>query len=80
MGMWGDQADTLTDMSRSADYKLFQEVLNNPGHVLFPLLPRKKELAYNLRPKAHQCILPISSTRAASKNFVQRMLFKHAYY
>jgi Reverse transcriptase (RNA-dependent DNA polymerase) len=77
-GMWGGQTDTLTDMFRSADDKLFQKVLRNPAHVLFPLLPRKKELTYNLRPRAHQCILPISST-AASKNFVQRMLFKHAY-
>jgi len=33
---------------------------------------------YNLRPTAHQCILPISST-AASKNFGQRFVFKHAY-
>jgi len=71
MGMFDDQAYTINDMFRSADDKLFQKVLSNPAHVLFPRLPRKKELKDNLRPGAHQCILPISST-AASKNFVQR--------
>jgi len=78
MGMWDDQAYTINDMFRSADDKLFQKVISNPAHVLFPQLPRKKELTYNLRPRAHQCIAPILST-AASKNFVQRKLFKQAY-
>ena len=78
-GMWGNQADEFTDMFSSADDELFRKVLNNPAHVLIPLLPRKKGLTYNLRPRAHQCILHIPST-AASKNFVQRMLFKHAYW
>ena len=36
----------------------------NPAHVLSHLLPRKKERTYNLRPRTHQCILPISSVAA----------------
>jgi len=76
-GMWDDQAYTINYMFRSADDELFQKVLSNHAHVLFLRQPRKKELTYNLRPRAHQCILPILST-AASKNFVQGMLFKDA--
>ena len=45
--MWGDQADTLTDMFSYADDELLRKVLNNP-HVLFPLLPRKKEITHLL--------------------------------
>jgi len=60
-GMWDDQAYTINDIFRSADDKPFQKVLSNPAHVLFPRLPRKKELTYNLRSKAHQVILPNSS-------------------
>jgi len=78
-GMLDDQAYTINDMFRSADDNLFQKVLSNPVHVLFPRLSHKKEFTYNLQPRAHQYILPISST-AASNNFVQRMLFKHAYW
>jgi len=54
----------------SADETLFRKILNNPPHVLFPLLPHNKELAYNLRPRAHQFILPISSIAAAKNLFI----------
>jgi len=79
--VWGDQTDTLTDIFRSASAviwcrQLFRKFLNNPAHVMFPILPWKKDFAYNLRARAHQCIFTVSST-AASKNFIQRMVFTH---
>jgi hypothetical protein len=77
-GVWGEQSDQLEAMLSSADDELFKKVLSNPTHVLFPLLPPKNKFTHNLRPRAHQCTLPISTT-ASSKNFINRMLFKHSY-
>jgi len=70
-------------INSSADDTLFIKVSNNPANVMFPLVHGKKELTYNLQPRVHQFIFPISST-AASKNFVQhmamrRVLLKHAH-
>jgi len=59
VGKWDDHAYTINDMFRSADDKLFKKVLSIPAHVLFPRLPRKKELTCNLPPRVHQCILPV---------------------
>ena len=65
-------------MFSSADDDLFRKVLHNPAHVLYRLLPPKKENSYKLRTRAHDRVLPIASV-AASENFIHRMLFKHAY-
>ena len=46
--MWDDQANTLTEMFRSADGTIFRKVLHKPVRVLFLLLPRKKELTTSL--------------------------------
>ena len=77
MGVCSEQDTELNDMFSSAD-DLFRKVLHNPAHVLYRLLPPKKENSYKLRTRAHDRVLPIASV-AASKNFIHRMLFKHAY-
>jgi len=76
--MWVDQGDTLTDIFLSADETLFRKVFNNPFHVPFAFPLSTKKLTYNLRPRAHKFIFPMSSI-AASKTCAQRVLFKDVY-
>ena len=65
----------FADLCTKADVTLFNNVTCNTFHVLHPLLPDIKAQPYNLRPRAHQFVLPEKDTR----NFINRMLFKDIY-
>ena len=73
-GLYPNSGPTLIDMAVRADRVLFRNVLNNLNHTLHPLLSLVKTTPYNLRPKAHDRVLPLKTTTLA-KNFLYRMLY-----
>ena len=73
-GLYPQSGPTLHDMNQAADRVLFHKVLNNRNHVLNSLLPPTKITPYNLRPRAHDRVLPLK-TFSLAKNFLYRMLF-----
>ena len=60
-------------LSDTAHDNLFQQVLNDPNHVLAPLLPNRIFSQYNLRPKQHAC-------KVYDHNFIIRVLYKDVYW
>jgi hypothetical protein len=77
-GVLSHSTPHLTDLMDSADAKLFSKVIGNPNHVLHSLLPPKKHIDYNLRPRAHDRVIP-STYLSKSKNFIERMIAKDSY-
>ena len=58
---------------------LFQRIMHNAYHVLYHLLPERRELVYNIRPRYHDRQLSIISGQLRKRNFIYRMLFKDSY-
>jgi len=58
---------------------LFKRIMHNPYHVLYHLLPERRELVYNIRPRYHDRQLSIISIQLRKRNFIYRMLFKDSY-
>ena len=52
--------------------KDFIKIQNNPQHVLYKLLPVKKQTTYDLRRRGHDYNLPVKDDR----NFISRTLYK----
>ena len=73
-GLYPNSGPTLTKLTQNADRVLFNKVLCNSNHTIYPLLPPVKVTPYNLRPRAHDRVLPQKTTSLA-KNFLYRMLF-----
>jgi hypothetical protein len=73
-GLYPKSGPALQVLTQTADRVLFQKVLNNSNHVMNPLLPPIKVTPYNLRPRAHDRVLPLK-TSSLAKNFLYRMLF-----
>ena len=69
----------LSDLCELADQKLFTNILNNPSHLLYSLLPPKCSQPYNLRQRTHPFQLPARATSLNDNNFIKRMLFKNFY-
>ena len=64
----------LLDVMDKQDNRLFESVISNPQHCLFPLLPSARHTTYNLRKMGHGFTLPnVKDTR----NFINRCLFKY---
>ena len=59
--------------------KLFQTIISNPDHVLYKLLPPKRQTSYNLRQRTHNFIIPARQTKLRDSNFIPRMLHKNTY-
>ena len=59
--------------------KLFQAIISNPDHVLYKLLPPKRQTSYNLRQRTHDFIIPARQTKLRDSNFFPRMLHKNTY-
>ena len=59
--------------------KLFQTIFSNPAHVLYKLLPPKRQTSYNLRKRTHDFIIPARQTKLRDSNFIPRMLHKNTY-
>ena len=65
-------ADTpnLTELIESSDDALFNRVLCNQDHILFPqLLPDERDFTYNLRKRNHNRLLTIKQGRLCSCKF-----------
>ena len=56
----------------------FANILNDPCHVLYKLLPNSTEHTYNLRPRRHSLSLTVKNN---CSNFINRLglLFKNIY-
>ena len=74
---WGlnmKPAPQLDDLVKSADHKLFRNILSFTSHVLHSLLPPVKQTAHYLRRRTHSRILPVKTT-STERNFFIRMLY-----
>ena len=69
---------TIQQLVEESDQSLFKRVLNDNYHVLNGLLPDKRRYCYNLRDRAHNRELHITS-RLLDCNFLTRLLFKDSY-
>ena len=63
----------LSQLAADVDDNLFANILNNPCHVLYKLLPNNTEHTYNLRPRRHSLSLTVKTN---CNNFINRLLFK----
>jgi len=69
----------LADIIDTAHDNLFQQVINDPNHVLAPLLPNRISSQYNLRPRQHDRQLVPKMSKIHDNNFIIRMLYKDVY-
>lgn len=65
----------LCALENHREEKLFNAILTNTNHVLYPHLPALKPTPYNLRPSHHRHQLP----RKDDRNFLNRMLYCDMY-
>ena len=70
---------SFTEICDKADDVLFSAVLHNPHHVLHPLLPPVKTATYNLRPRAHNRVIPNDKNTIFRKTFIMKMLNLNSY-
>src|SRR6218665_2381894 len=62
---------TFEELAGTADHQLFKSIITNPHHVLRRYFPEKKPSGYNLRPRVHNCELPVKDIQ----NFVPRTIY-----
>jgi len=75
-GLCSPETPTITELAESIDDTLFQRIMHNPYHVMYHLLPPRRELSYNIRQRHHDRQLNIISGQLRSRNFIYRMLLK----
>ena len=64
----------------SADVRMFDEILRNPGHTLHHLLPSINQAKSRLRARAHDRAMPsIKGNALSKKSFISRMLMLNSY-
>jgi hypothetical protein len=73
-GLYPPSGPTVETMVQQADDMLFNKILGDSEHVMYGLLPPVKSITYNLRPRAHNRVLPLKTCTLA-KNFIYRMLY-----
>jgi len=78
-GLCSSETPSLTELAESIDDTLFERILHNPYHVIYHLLPLRRELSYNTRQRHHDRQLNIISGQLRSRNFIYRMLFNDCY-
>jgi len=69
---------TIQELVEESDQSLFKRVINDNYHVLNCLLPDERHYWYNLRDRAHNRELHITS-RLLDCNFLTRLHFKDSY-
>jgi len=52
-GLCSPETPTLTELAESIDDTLFERIMHNPYHVIYHLLPPRRELSYNIRQRHH---------------------------
>ena len=75
LGYYASTDPDLATLQDKIDDKLCNCIMENPCHVLCPLLPAQKQTPYNLRPTGHNLILPQKDDRG----YITKMLFKDIY-
>ena len=65
----------FSSMCADADDTLFASIRTDSHHVLHKLLPPVAPRTYNLRPRAHNYVIPQRTSSLADKNFITRMLY-----
>ena len=73
-GLYSKPAPLFDNLVKSADNKLFRNILNLASHVLHSLLPPTKTTTYNLRSRAHNSVLPAKNA-SSERKFLLRMLY-----
>ena len=66
---------SFSSLCDDADATLFAAMRADTLHVLHQLLPPVAPRTYDLRPRAHNLVLPQRTSSLADKNFLTRMLF-----
>ena len=64
----------------TADKQLFNRILNQPEHVLHPILPPLSASQYNLRDRPHNRLLCQRASRLSDCNFIIGMLYSDMYW
>jgi len=54
---------------------MYDKIKSNPGHPLFPSLPRFKDTPVNLRKRTS--IYPLVNTERFKNSFINRLIFKY---
>jgi len=69
------------DLLKATDQQLFDKILSNQRHLLYPLLPPQTVASqnYNMRPRTHNRELPQRLGHLTDSNFINRMLFRDIY-
>ena len=67
---------TPSQLAADMDGNLLANILNNPCHVSYKLLPNNTEHTHNLRPRRHSLSLNVKTN---CNNFINRLLFKDIY-
>jgi len=70
---------TVSEICDRADHRLFERVISNKNHVLYPLLPPKVRTSMTLRKRRHEHALPLKKSKLDESNFLCRMLYFGAY-
>jgi len=74
-----NDAASVEDLFRSANDKLFRQILHNSAHVLQLLIPDRQPSSYDLRPRSHDKLLLNKTTYLSERDFVIRMLYRDSY-
>jgi len=74
-GFLTEQDTDIESQMTAADANLLRAVVRNERHVLRHLFPSEKPRIYDLRPRAHNFILPLKD----DSNFISRALEYWAY-
>ena len=68
----------MPDVIENRDSNLFNRIPSYTGHVLYDLLPPKRNRA--LRDRGHDFILPRVKTERFKRAFVNRCLFRNIFF
>jgi hypothetical protein len=66
----------MSELIETRDRILFNRILDNPEHILYELLPEKRQMNI-LRKRDHPFILPQVRTERFKRSFVNRCLFDY---
>ena len=66
------------ELCESADFKLFNKIMTDEGHILYSLLPPIAITSqnYNLHRRAHDRQIPRHSGKLTDCNFITRVSYK----
>jgi len=80
-GLCSADIASFAELCDEADKRLFEQIISNPVHTLYYLLPPVSEGSqhYNLRTRVHNRSLPQHLTRLTDASFINRVLYHDIY-